>query len=736
MIMLQVPSRSRLVAPVVAVACVVLAGLVAVASAQAGTGDLETSFGIGGMQTTDFGGTDAAYGSAVSQPDGKVVVVGRTFPGDGSLKFAIARYDVDGTLDTTFSGDGKQTADFAQFAYAVAVQPDGKIVVAGEGGGDFVLARYNADGSPDLTFSGDGVQKTDLSGYVDSANAVALQPDGKIVAAGQAGDDFGLARYDPDGSLDVSFGVGGIQRTPIFEGGYESDSAAAVALQVDGKIVAGGTTDGLPPCDFSIDTCEDPPSDFALVRYNPDGTLDSSFSGDGKQTTDFFGGDDQGFDVALQPADGKMVAVGNASGNFGLVRYNPDGTLDNWFSDDGKQTTGFYNAGGASGVAVQPDGRILVAGGGGDFALARYDVDGSLDPNFSADGKQTTDFGGSDDASTVVLEPDGTILAAGTTYRAGGEDFALARYQGGASTGWAPENSGVPWFSGLLVEGEKLSAHGGEWIGSTPMDYSYQWRRCGQFGDNCVDIPGALGTTYVLVAADVGRTIRVRETATNAYGQSSIDSSYYKAVQPGKPPVNSSPPTISGAATEGQKLTVNPGTWSPTNVTLTFQWRRCDTAGANCLDITGATAASYVLARADIGHTIRVRETATNAYGSSSVDSAPTTVVLAKPGTPPVNSIPPTISGAATEGQTLTANRGTWAGSSTTLQYSYRWRRCDTAGANCFDITGASGTAYMLVAADVGHTIRVGETATTDDGYSSSADSAATGVVKKQRQAR
>jgi hypothetical protein len=111
-------------------------------------------------------------------------------------------------------------------------------------------------------------------------------------------------------------------------------------------------------------------------------------------------------------------------------------------------------------------------------------------------------------------------------------------------------------------------------------------------------------------------------------------------------------------------------------------------------------------------------------------------VVLAKPGTPPVNSIPPTISGAATEGQTLTANRGTWAGSSTTLQYSYRWRRCDTAGANCFDITGASGTAYMLVAADVGHTIRVGETATTDDGYSSSADSAATGVVKKQRQAR
>ena len=168
---------------------VLVASLLATASAQGAPGDLDTSFATGGKQTTDFGGNDAAYGSALSQSDGKLVVVGRTFAGAGAgMNFAIARYRADGMLDTTFSADGKTTdTDFGgdSFAHGVALQGDGKIVVVGNtnAGGtfDFAVARYNPDGSLDLSFSGDGRQITDMSGGTDSAAAVVIQPDGKIV---------------------------------------------------------------------------------------------------------------------------------------------------------------------------------------------------------------------------------------------------------------------------------------------------------------------------------------------------------------------------------------------------------------------------------------------------------------------------------------------------------------------------------------------------------------------------
>jgi len=676
--MLKPPLRSMLAAFVAALACVALVAVQAAAPAQAASGDLDAAFGVGGLQTTDFGGNDKAFG-ALSQPDGRLVVVGRTYAGPGSgLSFAVARYRADGTLDPTFSGDGKQTTDFAGdgIAHGVALQGDGKIVVVGDanGGGtfDFALARYNPDGSLDLSFSGDGRQLTDLSGGTDSAAAAVIQPDRKIVVAGRAGDDFGVARYNPDGSLDPSFGIGGLQRTHLGVTGYDSDYAAAVALQPDGKIVVAGTTDPLPPCDFSIDTCTDPPPDFALVRYNTDGSLDGSFSGDGKQATDF-GSEEEAFGVALQP-DGKIDAVGRSSSSeFALARYAPDGALDSSFSDDGKQTTAFRNAGPAAAVAVQSDGKMLVAGGQGDFALARYAIDGSLDPTLSADGKQTTDFGGSDDASSVVLQSDGNIVVAGTTFRGAGEDFALVRYQGGSSTtGWAPENATVPSVYGVPVEEQTLTVNPGEWIGSAPMSYSYQWRRCDSIGANCLDIPGASAATYVAVASDVGHTMRVRVTATNAYGRSSIESgaSTVIAAKPGGPPVNLTPPSISGSATEGQTLTVNAGVWSGSApMTYSYQWRRCDSIGANCLDIPGASAATYVAVASDVGHTMRVRVTATNAYGRSSIESGATTATKAKPGTI-AGAVRNQKTGAAIAGASVTCTSGYSSKTGSTGSYS------------------------------------------------------------------
>ena len=190
----------------------------------------------------------------------------------------------------------------------------GKIVVVGNGAGDFALARYNPNGSLDASFSGDGLQTTDLGGD-DEARGLALQDDGKIVAVGRAGTfpdiDFALARYNPNGSLDTSFSGDGKQTTDFFFGAV--DAANGVALQGDDKIVAAGLAGGGSTGD-----------DFALARYNPNGSLDASFSGDGKRRSNF-GGADSASGVALQ-GDGKIVAVGRGLGtdltsDFVLARY-------------------------------------------------------------------------------------------------------------------------------------------------------------------------------------------------------------------------------------------------------------------------------------------------------------------------------------------------------------------------------------------------------------------------------
>src|SRR6188768_2002106 len=194
-----------------------------------------------------------------------------------------------GDLDVSFSGDGKQTTDYggADAAAAVAMHADGKLVVAGTSDGNFALARYGADGALDPSFSGNGLVTTDLGG-TDDGQGVVIQTDGKIVVAGGSEGNFALARYTTDGGLDPSFSGDGRQTTDF---GRE-DRATAVALQADGRIVVGGNSG----------------SDFALARYDANGGLDTSFSGDGKQTTDF-GGTDSSNDVAMA-ADGAIVVVG------------------------------------------------------------------------------------------------------------------------------------------------------------------------------------------------------------------------------------------------------------------------------------------------------------------------------------------------------------------------------------------------------------------------------------------
>jgi uncharacterized delta-60 repeat protein len=374
------------------------------------------------------------------QTDGKIVVVGAGYEnydycGTGGC-LALARYNPDGSVDTGFGQGGTVITDIGfednSKGNAVVLQSDGKIVVAGSTiWSGFVLARYNSDGSLDNGFGNGGYVTTSFSwlvGYPSSdyrgdGRAVALQADGKIVVAGLTnGDEYvALARYNNNGSLDTGFGNGGRVMSNF---GYSGLGGYAIKLQSDGKIIVAGAC---IPNNFNYDI-------FFLGRFNPDGSVDTSFGSGGTVATDFSGNwDIEGRAVVLQ-ADGKIVVAGfyypdTSIFNFALARYNSDGSLDTGFGSGGRVTTDFFGGDAkGSAAALLADGKIVVAGSSnGDFALALYNSNGSLDNGFGNGGKVTTDFGGDDEGYAVALQTDGKILVAGSSY----QNYifvALARY--------------------------------------------------------------------------------------------------------------------------------------------------------------------------------------------------------------------------------------------------------------------------------------------------------------------
>jgi uncharacterized delta-60 repeat protein len=328
-----------------------------------------------------------------------------------------------GDLDKTFGSNGRVTTDFGKQdrADAVAMDLEGRIVAAGASGNHLILARYTADGLPDATFGSGGSVTV---GAINSATDVLIQADDKIVAIGTAGvigsgvSDFAVARFDPDGIPDPTFSDDGIQTTMF----NVSSDARSAALQEDGKIVVVGTTS-----DQAL-------SMMALARYNVDGTLDPTFSGDGKKITQFSRFSIASASaVAIQP-NGKIVVAGSAfvaqgrslHNAFALVRYLPDGPLDPLFGRGGKVRVDFGRRGSVdawvASIAIQDDGRVVVAGtaqrydtpGTADFALARVKLHGALDRTFSGDGKLRIDFKRSDDfAGGLALQANGKIVASG-----------------------------------------------------------------------------------------------------------------------------------------------------------------------------------------------------------------------------------------------------------------------------------------------------------------------------------
>jgi uncharacterized delta-60 repeat protein len=420
--------------------------------ALAAGGDLDTSFGNSGRVLTDFNkSTDIANAVAV-QADGKYVVVGTSYTNNdySGEDFAIARYNADGTLDTTFGVQGKVKTDFPGLAAdvsSVVVQPDGKIVVAGGAFplftflGNFEIARYNANGSLDPSFGSGGIVTTHFPGGEGSyASALSLQPDGKIVAAGthyvnfssdvSSDTDFALARYNANGAPDTTFGNNGLVTTDFNQ---FNDDAFALLVQPDGRLVAVGSA-----------TTQMTYVDFAAARYLSNGSLDPSFGNAGKVRTDSgLRGLDQARSATLQP-DGKIVAAGTmispngGEQRFALVRYNPNGTRDTTFSDDGRQTIDFGSCcQSANKVLLQADGKIVAVGyantesSDSDFLLARINPDGQLDTTFGTGGKVRTSFGTlNGGANGAVLQSDGKVVAVGfqATNTVRSAEFALARY--------------------------------------------------------------------------------------------------------------------------------------------------------------------------------------------------------------------------------------------------------------------------------------------------------------------
>ena len=296
----------------------------------------------------------------------------------------------------------------------------------------------------------------------------------------------------------------------------------------------------------------------------------------------------------------------------------------------------------------------------------------------------------------------------------------------GELLGVGPKDTELPTVSGTATAGQTLTASSGKWTGTEPILYEYEWLRCNTAGSECTTASAAsLLATYTVAAADVGHKLRAKVIAKNIAGTGTAESAATGEVA-GVLPKNVIAPLVLGLDITGQTLTATEGTWTGTEpISYSFQWELCNSAGASCGAISGATKSTFVIPDGDAAHTLRVDVTATNVAGSVEKTSATTGELL---GVGPKDTELPTVSGTATAGQTLTASSGKWTGTEPIL-YEYEWLRCNTAGSECTTASAASLLAtYTVAAADVGHKLRAKVIAKNIAG-TGTAESAATGEV-------
>lgn len=398
----------------------ILSTLVLSIAILAAPGDLDTTFGVsGGYVVSDLfsAQVDERGNDVAVQSDGKIIVVGSRDAG-GPNDYVIVRYNTDGTLDSTFSGDGVFTLNNStnDTLNAVVIQSDGKIVAVGESNSlaEAYVIRLNSNGTLDTTFSGDGILEAASAGIALSAT---LQTDGKIVVGTRNTSGVSIIlRINSNGTLDTTFDTDGI--VSLSPNNYDP---YGLAIQTDGKIVVVGST--------SIAAT----SDFSTVRLLSNGAYDTSFDGDGIATTAVFAGQNNARDVVIQ-SDGKLIVGGGGSPDAALVRYNSNGTLDTSFDTDGIRVFNVNNNANdyVYDLSLQTDGGILAIAGTtysianvlvrDDFSVYRFDTNGSLDPTFDANGLVQSQW--CEQGASISFQTDGKIVAVG------GQDRATAGVQG------------------------------------------------------------------------------------------------------------------------------------------------------------------------------------------------------------------------------------------------------------------------------------------------------------------
>jgi len=560
------------------------------APGYAAPGDLDTSFGTGGKVTTIIGGghlfglNDDNARSVAFQDDGKILAAGGTKNVSGyNYDFALVRYNTNGSLDTSFGASGKVTTDFnarAEQGYGMAIQSNGKVVVAGEaanasGNSEFAIVRYNTDGSLDSAFGSGGKVTTPIGSNYSVGRSVVIQSNGGIVVAGHSYNgsdyDFALVRYDTNGSLDSTFGTGGKVTTPISTG---SEEGVGVSIQSSGKIVVAGTS-------FSGGS-----ADFVLARYNTNGTLDTSFGSGGRVVTDF-GNFDICQSLTLQ-SDGRIIVAGYPSdgtnSNFHLARYTVDGSLDATFGSGGKVITDFSGKNdNAWSVTVQRDGKIVVAGTSvngstWDFALVRYNSNGTPDSGFGGGGKVTTPVGSTTDVGfSIGLQGDGRIVVAGSSSNSGNggnKSFAIVRYIGSP----VPPTVATGAATGSTITGATLNGNVNPNGLATTAQFEYGSTT--SYGSTVsVALSPSDGTASQSVSAPLsgltpGTTYHYRVTATNSIGTESGANQIFTTL-----------PAV--AVSSLNRVNSSPSNASTVNWTLTF-------ASA----VTGVTSSNFTLSGA------------------------------------------------------------------------------------------------------------------------------------------
>lgn len=429
------------------------AGVLALAPiASAAVGGLDTSFGPahdGTVLTAIGAGGKAMATAAARQSDGKIVVAGTAADHDLN-KFTLARYNADGTLDHDFGSGGIVMTAIGNgktaLTGAVLLEQDGKILLTGSAADDgetkFALARYLYNGALDTTFGAAGVVLTQFgAGSNATATAAALQPDGKIVAAGSAVTSAGapslaLVRYTSTGALDTTFGNGGAVLTQLTNAYGATTAISALALAPDGRMVVAGSA-GVGGAGNSGSQ-----SAFVLARYTPAGVLDATFGTGGVVVSQLGSAGNSGASSLLLRPNGEIVAGGLASDNgqtkFALAAYNAAGVPDPAFGSGGRTLLSVGDGGSAALVALTqaPDGEILAVGTALDgrkrgFAVERLSPTGVPDNTFGSGGGVFTRIGIGSLATSAVLQPDGKLIAVGTAVENTDLKFAMARYDAG-----------------------------------------------------------------------------------------------------------------------------------------------------------------------------------------------------------------------------------------------------------------------------------------------------------------